>query len=75
MAIRQVSWRVFVPAILLFTLAIVPPAASLSLWLCGAIRGDTDLSFEIRVALSRESASHHVGSSDTSRWVVRLRLS
>jgi len=48
MAIRHASWRVFLPAILLFTLAIVPPLASLSLWLCGVIRDETDLNFEIR---------------------------
>jgi len=55
MAIRHASWRVFLPAILLFTLAIVPPLASLSLWLCGVIRDEIGLNFEIRCALSRES--------------------
>jgi len=48
MAIRHASWRVFLPAILLITLGIVPPQVSLSLWLCGAIRDDTDLNFEVR---------------------------
>jgi hypothetical protein len=75
MAIRYASWRVFLPAILLFTLAIVPPLASLSLWLCGVIRDEIDLNFEIRCALSRESALHHVGISGTSRRVIRLLLS
>ena len=46
MAVRHASWRVFLPAIILLTLAIVPPLVSLSLWLCGAIRDDTDMNFE-----------------------------
>jgi len=48
MAVRHASWRVFLPAIVLFTLAIVPPLVSLSLWLCGAIRDDADMNFEVR---------------------------
>jgi hypothetical protein len=48
MAVRHASWRVFLPAVVLFTLAVVPPLVSLSLWLCGAIRDDVDLNFEMR---------------------------
>jgi hypothetical protein len=46
--VRHASWRVFLPAIVLFTLAVVPLLVSLSLWLCGAIRDDTDMNFEAR---------------------------
>ena len=48
MAVRRASWRVFLPAMFLFTLAIVPPLVSLSLWLCGAIGDVADMNFEER---------------------------
>jgi hypothetical protein len=48
MAARHASWRVFLPAIVLITFAVLPPVLSFSLWLCGVIRDDTDIHFEAR---------------------------
>ena len=46
MRFQHGSWRVFLPAVLLFGLAIVPPLVSLSLFLTGVIRDPADIRFQ-----------------------------